>query len=344
MTSQLNRYSNYIFNTKKVAQNRVVIPPMASQTADSDGFVTQATIDHYQRLGLAQAGLMFVECSYVHPSGKGEANQLGVESDEKIEGLTSLVQVIHESGSLAGLQLVHVGGKTTTELTGSSLMAPSSIAVPVKGWSPETPIGMTEVDIENWVQWFKAAAIRANQAGFDFIELHAAHGYGLNQWLSPITNQRQDLFGGTFQNRSRLLLNIVKEIKSVLPELLIAVRLPAQDHMVNGLNFNDMSHVVVELQNAGVDLIDVSSGIGGWKRPDGRAGEGYLVDDATKLKSEISIPVIGVGGIETGEFIDDIVKNFKVDFAAVGRAILNDPISCNLKNLSLQALSTEIAV
>lgn len=230
MTSQLNRYSNYIFNTKKVAQNRVVIPPMASQTADSDGFVTQATIDHYQRLGLAQAGLMFVEYSYVHPSGKGEASQLGVDSDEKIEGLTSLVQVIHESGSLAGLQLVHVGGKTTTELTGSALMAPSSIAVPVKGWSPETPIAMTEVDIENWIQWFKAAAVRANQAGFDFIELHAAHGYGLNQWLSPITNQRQDLFGGTIQNRSRLLLNIVKEIKSILPKLLIAVRLPAQDH------------------------------------------------------------------------------------------------------------------
>lgn len=114
--------------------------------------------------------------------------------------------------------------------------------------------------------------------------------------------------------------------------------------MANGLNFNDMSHVVMGLQKAGVDLIDVSSGIGGWKRPDGRAGEGYLVDDATLLKSEISIPVIGVGGIETGEFIDDIVKNFKVDFAAVGRAILKDPISWNLKNLSPQPLSAEIVV
>jgi NADPH2 dehydrogenase len=333
MKPQLNRYSNYVFNRNKIARNRVIIPPMASQTADTDGFVTPATIEHYRRLSLAQAGLIFVEYSYVHRSGKGEANQLGVDSDEKIQGLSEISKVIHDSGSLAALQLVHVGGKTTAKLTGSSLMAPSSIAVPVKGWTPEKPLAMTETQIENWVQWFTNAAVRAYQAGFDFVELHAAHGYGLNQWLSPITNQRQDLFGGSLQNRSRLLLNIVKKIKAVVPDLLIAVRLPAQDHISEGLNFNDMSCIVRLLQNAGVDLIDVSSGIGGWKRPDGRSGEGYLVDDAALLKSEILIPVIGVGGIETGKFIDDIIKNKKVDFAAVGRAILKDPNHWSLSQL-----------
>ncbi len=203
----------------------------------------------------------------------------------------------------------------------------------MKGQTLESPVAMSEAEIEKWVQWFKAAAERAEQAGFDFVELHAAHGYGLNQWLSPITNQRQDSFGGSIQNRGRLLLNIVREIKKSLPEMLIAVRLPAQDHIPEGLNFDEMAYIVTELENAGVDLIDVSSGLGGWRRPEGRTGEGYLVDDATRLKSNISTPVIGVGGIETGEYIDVLIKNLKIDFAAVGRAILQNPADWNYKNL-----------
>lgn len=319
------RFNSFHFKNGKQAQNRVVVPPMASKTADENGFVTDLSRQHYQRLAEVKAGIVFVEYSFIHTSGKGEANQMGVNDDRQILGLATLATIIQSKGSLAGLQLVHVGGKTTTEITGSDLMGPSAIVVPVKDRPLETPVAMTKEQIQQWIEWFVQAAHRAHKAGFDFIELHAAHGYGINQWLSPITNQRQDEYGLNIQGRSRLLFDIVKKIKIERPSLLVAVRLPAQDHCDGGLEVHEMSWVVKELENLGVDLIDVSSGIGGWRRQDGRSTEGYLVSDAAVLKQSTSLPVIGVGGIETGQFIDQIICENKVDFAAVGRAILKGP-------------------
>lgn len=341
---KLDRLSSYKFKNGKIAPNRVVVPPMASQTADSEGHATKKTVEHYVNLASSGAGLIFVEYSHIHFSGKGEANQLAVDSDDKIMGLKKVASAIKENGALAGLQLVHVGGKTTTELTHGSFMAPSSIPVPVKGWEAEIPQAMTLDQIELWVQWFVQAAHRATLAGFDFVELHAAHGYGLNQWLSPITNQRQDEFGGSIARRAKLLFRIVTEIKNQIPDLLLAVRLPAQDHFIGGLSANEMVWVVKQLENLGVDLLDVSSGIGGWKRPEGHQGQGYLVPDAMLLKANISIPVIGVGGIETGSFIDELVSNHKVDFTAVGRAILSNPLSWGLTHLCTSKSSCGVAV
>ncbi len=337
---QLTRFSNYKFKNEKTAQNRVVIPPMASQTADLHGFVTEQTVKHYEKLGLSQAGLVFVEYSYIHQSGKGEPHQLGVDADDKITGLKKIAVEIHKTNALAGLQLVHVGSKTTKEITQDyASMAPSAIPVPVKGWQPEIPQEMTVAQIYQWVEWFVSAAKRAEQAGFDFVELHAAHGYGLNQWLSPITNHRTDEFGGNIENRAELLFKIVKAIKGQIPSLLLSVRLPAQDHFIAGLTKEEMIRVVKHLQSLDVDLINVSSGIGGWRRPDGHQGQGYLVSDANLIKDHISIPVIGVGGIETGECIDELISTKKVDFAAVGRAILKDPLSWGLANIHYQQKS-----
>lgn len=319
------RFNSYQFRNGKQAQNRVVVPPMASKTADENGFVTEVSRQHYQRLAEANAGIVFVEYSFIHKSGKGEANQMGADDDQQIQGLADLARIIQSKGSLAGLQLVHVGGKTTTEITGSDLMGPSAIVVPVKDRPLETPVAMTPQQIQQWIQWFVQAAHRVQKAGFDFVELHAAHGYGINQWLSPITNHRQDEYGLNIQGRSRLLFEIVKQIKLELPNLLVSVRLPAQDYSDGGLDVHEMSWVVKQLEGLGVDLIDVSSGIGGWRRQDDRSTEGYLVGDAAVLKQSISLPVIGVGGIETGIFIDQIIREKKVDFAAVGRAILKGP-------------------
>lgn len=340
----LNRHTAYKFKNGASSQNRVVVPPMASQTADKDGFVTENTVEHYGRLAQSRAGLIFVEYSFVHPTGKGEANQLGAYTDAQIPGLTKISSAIHLSSALAGLQLVHVGGKTSTELTGAPLMAPSAIPVPVKGWQPETPTAMTSDQIQDWMDWFVAAAGRAAAANFDLVELHAAHGYGLNQWLSPLTNKRQDSFGGGIEGRSRLLLQIATKIRATYPNLLLAVRLPAQDHMDGGLTVQEMAWVVSQLELVGTDIIDVSSGIGGWRRPDGRTGQGYLIADAAQLKSHISIPVIGVGGIETGNFIDQILQASKVDLAAVGRAILQDPENWGLKNLAQPSLEVSVAI
>ncbi len=320
-----SRFSPHAFAGGRVAKNRVVVPPMASQTADAQGRATAATVEHYARLARSGAGIVFVEYTFVHPSGRGEDNQLGADSESALPGLGRIAHAITRAGALAGLQLVHVGGKGTEALAGGALMSPSGVRVPVKGWEPDIPMEMSLSDIGLWVRWFTAAALRARAAGFDLVELHAAHGYGLNQWLSPLTNRRQDAYGGDISGRGRLLFDIVESVRTAAPGLLLAVRLPGQDHMEGGLSAAEMGTLVAALERRGVDLIDVSSGIGGWRRPEGRRGEGYLVDDASGLKRFTSLPVIGVGGIETGDFIDRILEEGRVDFAAVGRAILKDP-------------------
>lgn len=321
----LDRYSKLLLNNNKELRNRVVVPPMASETATIQGFVTETTLTHYNNLAESGAGLVMVEYSFVHESGRSEENQLGVNQDEQIEGLSKIANLIHQKGSLAGLQLTHAGGKTTRDLASGYLMTPSPVSVPVKDQQLEIgdPMGLSEIDI--WKKSFLNAAVRGAKAGFDIIELHAAHGYGLNQWLSAITNLRTDQYGGNLLNRARLLFEIITEIKKALPKIIIAVRMPGQDFLEDGLSIDDTCVIAQELQRLGVAIIDVSSGIGGWRRPKERRGEGYLVAEAEQIQKAVSIPVIGVGGIENGSFIDDAVNTNKLSLAAVGRAILKSP-------------------
>ncbi|MGZ3724060.1 MAG: oxidoreductase, partial [Bdellovibrionales bacterium] len=199
---------------------------MASQTASSTGLVTQATLDHYANLALARAGLLIAEYTFVHQSGRSEENQLGASTDAHIEGLAKIAKIIKSSGALAGLQLSHGGGKSDRDLTGGKFMGPSGIAVPVKNETLEAPAPMTLEDIAVWKNSFVAAAGRAVQAGFDLVEFHSAHGYGLNQFLSSITNQRDDHYGGDLEHRARILNEIVSEVRALYPRLIISVRIP----------------------------------------------------------------------------------------------------------------------
>jgi len=278
--------------------------------------------------------LVMVEYTYVHRSGRSEENQLGIQSDAHVEGLSKIAKIIHDSGAIAGLQITHAGGKTSRDLTGGVLMGPSSVAVPVKDREMERPDPMSLEDIELWKSSFASAAKRAALAGFDILEFHSAHGYGLNQWLSPITNHRSDEYGGGLENNSRLLLEIIQQVKRAEPQLLVAVRMPGQDFLEGGLSHGDTAHLATMLEVAGIDLIDVSSGIGGWRRPRDRHGEGYLVAEAQAIQSVVSVPVIGVGGIQTGDFIDQALNNRLLSLAAVGRSILAGPEVWANQNLS----------
>lgn len=307
---------------------------MASSTADSAGFATDKTFEHYARLVEAGAGLAIVEYTFVHPSGRSEDNQLGASTDEHIDGLQKIAEIIKQSGSVAGVQLTHGGGKSDTTLTAGDFMAPSAIPVPVKGETLETPRVMSSAEIEIWKSAFAAAIGRAVAAGFDLVELHSAHGYGLNQFLSPITNHREDEYGATLLGRSRLLREIVSEARKRYPDLLISVRMPGQDFMPNGLTTADSTTVAKWLEACGASVIHVSSGIGGWKRPVERRGEGYLVPEAAIIQANVSLPVIGVGGIETADYIDQGLREKKFSLAAVGRAILKDPAGWRKKVLS----------
>jgi NADPH2 dehydrogenase len=321
----VNRFVPLKMKNSNVLRNRVVVPPMASSTAGIDGYATDSTIAHYERLSQSRAGLVIVEYTYVHPSGRSEENQLGIAEDGQIAGLKRIARVIKESGALAGIQLTHSGGKSSRVLTGGQLMGPSALAVPVKGESLEIPNAMDEIDIELWRRAFGRAVERAVGAGFDLVEFHSAHGYGLNQWLSPLTNRRDDKYGGSPEYRFRLLEEIVGSARASFPELLLSVRMPGQEFLSGGLEIADTIGIAGKLEKLGVDLVHVSSGIGGWRRPSERVGQGYLVPEAELIQAQVSVPVIGVGGIETGSFIDQGLAGRRFSLAAVGRAILKDP-------------------
>lgn len=321
----MNRCTGLPLRGGRSLKNRVVVPPMASETADAQGRATEATLLHYKQLAASGAGLVMVEYTYVHDSGKSEDRQLGLTTDAHVEGLREIVARIHRAGALAGLQLTHSGGKNSQALTGGELQSPSGIPVPARDHAFEASRAMSAGDIETWKASFRSAFARARQAGFDLVELHAAHGYGLNQWLSPLTNQRTDAYGGSADGRARLLLEILADARREHPELLLAVRMPGQDFLEGGLSQQDAQALAQALEKVGVDLLDVSSGIGGWRRPRDRVGEGYLVGEASAVQSAVRLPVIGVGGIETGAYIDRALSTGSLALAAVGRAILKDP-------------------
>lgn len=321
----LNLKSSLFINESLSLKNRVVVPPMASGTATKDGFVTTDTINHYERLAGSRASLVMVEYTYISPDGKSEANQLGIDKDEQIDGLKKLSQAIHNQGAASAIQLTHSGAKSSRSLTNGRLISPSGVKVPTKADELEVPDEVSDADIEEIKKSFLRAAKRAHVAGFNIIELHSAHGYGLNQWLSPITNKRTDIYGGSMKNRSRILLEIINLIKAHIPEVIMSVRIPGQDHFMGGLNHEDTSALALNLEKTGVDIINVSSGIGGWRRPRSRYGEGYLVDDAEIISRDLSIPVIGVGGIKTPQYINESLNKSRFSLAAVGRVILNDP-------------------
>lgn len=310
-----------------VIGNRIVVPPMASQTASASGKASPQTINHYKRLASSGAGIVMVEYSFVHENGRSETNQLGVNRDDQIEGLELIAKAIKSSGAMPALQLMHAGAKSATHLTGGVLISPSNISVPVKGETLETPQSASLSQIRDLCENFVLSAGRASKAGFQIVEIHAAHGYGLNQWLSPLTNNRSDKYGGSVLSRARLLFEIVQEIKENFPKLILSVRLPGQDHMEGGLTQKDSLLICRELEkiSGGIDIINISSGIGGWRRPRNIKGEGYLVADARFIQQSIKTPVIGVGGIKTREYVNSQLEQNSFSFAAIGRGILENP-------------------
>lgn len=319
----MNRFTPLTVSGKHL-KNRLVVPPMASQTANVEGLATEQTLRHYANLAKANPGLLMVEYSFVDLSGRSETNQLGAHSDACLPGLSEIANVIKQQGMLAGLQLTHCGGKAPRVIC-SDLMGPSGITVPAYDRVLEKPRAMTREDVDLWKTRFIEAAIRAEKAGFDFVEIHCAHGYGLNQFLSPITNQREDEYGGDQRNRSRLMVEIIQGIAQHT-NLTIMARIPGQDLYPEGLTPNQMLETCRYFIEAGLDVLDVSSGIGGWNRPKQRRGQGYLVEESAYIKAaDLGVPVIGVGGIEEGDFIDHAIEQQWLDLAAVGRAILHDP-------------------
>lgn len=301
-------------------RNRVVMPPMATGLATTQGEVTNDLIKHYERRAKG-LGLLIVEHSYVSKNGKLSPRQLGIYDDKLIVGLAKLTDRVHAFDTPIAIQINHAGRKATSEVCGEQPVAPSAIA-PYEGH--ETPRELTRNEIEGLIEAFSLAAQRAVESGFDAVEIHGAHGFLLNQFLSPLSNRRSDMYGGSLENRMRFPLSIVARIKEKIGEFPLFYRLGADDMQPGGLTLAESKILAQRLARAGVHVLDVSGGMIG-SRPASLTGPGYFVPLAEAIKKVVNVPVIGVGGIKTPEFANEVVRKNRADLVAVGRALLSDP-------------------
>lgn len=299
--------------------NRYVCAPFDISKATDDGLVTEELLSIYeQRKGLS---LIVVEQAAIAPEGQYRERLIFIDRDECIEGLSKLAAVIHKNNQVAVLQINHAGSSADTNLTGMEAIAPSAVIHPAVKRS--MPREMTKDDISDIKKMFIEAALRTKRAGFDGVELHNCHGFLLTQFLSPLTNLRTDEYGGSLENRSRLLLELVKEVREAIgDELLLMVRLGIDDLLPGGLTLEEGCQVAEWLEKAGIDILDISTGLVPVLALPGPA---MLRDRLKALKGRVKIPVIGSGELWDIDIAADMVEKGEVDFIAIGRPIMNQP-------------------
>jgi NADPH2 dehydrogenase len=306
------------FTVKNVTfKNRIVMSPMCMYSAENQqGFLEEWHYVHYTTRAVGQVGLIIVESTAVLPEGRISSKDLGIWSDDHIQGFSKLVSMVKKHGAKIGIQLGHAGRKADLE---GDIYAPSAIAFNEKY---KTPKEMTKEDIQKAIRAFQEGARRAKEAGFDVIEIHAAHGYLINQFLSPLSNKRTDEYGGSEENRLRFLLETIKAVKEVWDGPLF-VRVSANDYHEKGLTPDDYVEIAKQLKEQGVDLIDVSSGAVVPAKI--HSYPGYQVPFAEKIKHGADIPVGAVGLITTGIQAEEILQNNRADLVFLARELLRDP-------------------
>lgn len=294
------------------------MPPMCMYSADNTGFANDFHFAHYTSRAIGGTGLIILEATGVVPNGRITDNDLGIWSDNHIEGLGKIVQSIKSFGSKAAIQLSHAGRKC--EIMNDTIFSPSPIQYSDRYQIPKE---LSKDDIKNIINNFRDAAERAEKAGFDAIELHGAHGYLIHQFLSPITNQRQDEYGGALQNRVRFLIEILEEVKKAWPsEKPILLRVSASDYKEGGINIEEMIKIV-NMVKPYIDIVHVSSG--GLISVPIKAYPGYQVKFCERIKWECSIPAIAVGLIDNVSQVEEILNNERADLVALGRELLRNP-------------------
>jgi len=296
-------------------RNRIALPPMQSGRATLEGAVTSRLVNFYV-VRCGSLGLPIVEHAYVSMVGKLGAKQLGIHDDALIPGLCRLASSIHGVGAPAVLQIAHAGCIANKTIINCEPVGPSA---------RDKSRALQVAELESVAEEFALAAGRAVKADFDGVELHGAHGYLLNQFFSPLFNKRQDEFGGSLENRIRFPLVVVERVREALDGRLLLYRLGADDLDPNGISIEESVAFAVKLEQAGVDVIDVSGGMCGSDPKQLRRVKGYFITQASQIKQAVKVPVIGVGRITQAEQAGKLVRDGLVDLVAVGRAFLKDP-------------------
>ncbi len=319
------------------ARNRVMVSPMCQYSCEEmDGLATDWHLVHLGSRASGGAGIVMTEATAVTPRGRISPQDLGIWSDEHADALRPIADYIASQGATSAIQLAHAGRKASTyrpsegrkprhDEAGWTPVGPTT-----EPWPAEEPLETERLDIEGIervIDAFVEAAVRAVDVGFDVIELHAAHGYLLHEFLSPVTNTREDDYGGSFENRTRLLREIVDAVRAAIPDgTPLFVRISATDWLPerDSWTVEDSVRLADELEPLGVDLVDVSAGGVHPEQQVPEPGPHYQVPYAERV-GESGVPVGAVGKITTPEGADEIVRNGRADLAIVGRKHLRDP-------------------
>ena len=312
-------------------RNRVWVAPMCQYSA-VDGVPNDWHLVHLGSFARGGVGLVLTEATAVSPEGRISPSDTGIWNDEQVAAWTRIVDFVHGQGATAGIQLAHAGRKASTrppfegrgtvpaEEGGWATVGPSAVAFP----GIAEPRELTSDDIDRVVADFAEAALRALRAGFDVLEIHAAHGYLLHEFLSPLSNRREDEYGGSFDNRARLLLRVVESVRAAVPDTTpLLVRISATDWVEGGWTGDDSVELARRLRDAGVDLVDVSTG--GNAPADIPVGAGYQVPFARRIREEAGIPAGAVGLITEPKQAEEIVAEGHADVVLLARALLRDP-------------------
>lgn len=307
--------------------NRFVRSATWEGLAGTDGSVTPELIDVMVALAQGGVGLIISGHAYVQPEGQAGPWQLGVYSDNP--GLKKMAEAVHSAGGRIIMQLAHAGEYAPEQLTGQPAIAVSAS----KNMSEASCREMTSQDIRKLIVAFAEAAARAKTAGFDGVQIHSGHGYLLSQFLSPAFNQRQDEYGGSIINRSRIHVEILKAIRETVgDDYPILIKLNCQDFIENGLSLDESRQVALQLADVGLDALELSGGIiKSGKLAPSRTGinsvekEAYFREEARFFKREISIPLILVGGIRSYELAEELVENGEADYISMCRPFIMEP-------------------
>jgi len=315
-------------------RNRIGVSPMCEYSSE-DGVATDWHLVHLGSRAVGGSGLVIAEATAVSPEGRITPGDAGIWADKHVEAIVRINRFVKQHGAVPGIQLAHAGRKASAarpweggahlaeNVGGWPILAPS--AIPFGGDLSKTPRAMTEVDIARVQQEFAEAAKRSLAAGCEWLELHSAHGYLSHEFLSPLSNQRTDRYGGSFENRIRFLLETTRAVRPVWPEKFpLAVRISCTDWVEGGWDIEQSIELARRLKTEGVDLMDCSSG-GSVPQANIPLGPGYQVPFAERIRREAAIATAAVGMITEPTHADEIIRNGRADLILLAREFLRDP-------------------
>ena len=309
--------------------NRFIRSATYEAMAEEDGRCSSRLVASMSQLAEGGVGLIITSHAYVRPDGQAGYRQIGIYKDDFVEGYRQMTQEVHKRGARIAMQITHGGFFSNDKLTGQRSLAPSQ----VEGFGQSQSREMGVEEIQDLIEAYAQAAGRAKEAQFDGIQIHAAHGYMMSQFLSPVFNQRTDAYGGSIKNRVRTLLEVLQEVRvAVGPEYPVLVKMNCRDFLQGGLELEDSIQVALELQEAGIDAIELSGGtIVSGEVSHCREGitseekEAYFREEAKAVKGRLQVPLILVGGIRSFQLADRLVNEGYADYISMSRPFIREP-------------------